>query len=392
MKLKKYLKNFIRNTYKVFTIKIIYPIQYKRYAKYPIDEKKVIFVEPRFEKTSDSLILLRDNLKERGEFNITEISLGNERVRIRYQFLNTMRYLKEMATAKYVFTTDSNNSIGGFQKREETIVVQAWHACGAFKKFGFSTAELLFGGSRKQQEKFPLHRNYDIVSVSSPEVVWAYEEAMGLEGKGIVKPLGVSRTDVFFDKAYVDNAKKEVCDYIKVQDKKIILYAPTFRGRVREAMGPDKLNFGLLKASIGEEYILIIKHHPFVKNRPKVPEEYFDFVYDVSEDLNIEKLLCAADICISDYSSLVYEYSLLIRPLIFFAYDLEEYFDWRGFYYNYEELTPGPIVKTTEEIVDYIKNIDNRFDKYEIFKFKEKFMSACDGKVTDRILNEVLSK
>jgi CDP-ribitol ribitolphosphotransferase len=72
--------------------------------------------------------------------------------------------------------------------------------------------------------------------------------------------------------------------------------------------------------------------------------------------------------------------------MIFFAYDLDDYFDWRGFYYNYDELTPGPVYKTNEEIIDYIEHIDERFDREEVRKFKERFMSACDGHATDRIM------
>ena len=107
---------------------------------------------------------------------------------------------------------------------------------------------------------------------------------------------------------------------------------------------------------------------------------------DVTKGLEIDQLLCASDVCVSDYSSLIFEYSLFERPMIFFAYDLDDYFDWRGFYYNYDELTPGPVVKETEEIIDYIRHLDARFDQAQVHAFKEKFMSSCDGHATDRIM------
>ena len=75
--------------------------------------------------------------------------------------------------------------------------------------------------------------------------------------------------------------------------------------------------------------------------------------------------------------------------MLFFAYDLENYFDWRGFYYPYDELTPGPIFTTNEEMVEYIQHIDERFDKAEVTAFRDRFMSACDGHATERIMNEV---
>ena len=144
-----------------------------------------------------------------------------------------------------------------------------------------------------------------------------------------------------------------------------------------------------MKEALGDEYFLLLKHHPFVKKRPEIPENCQDFAMDVTKELDIDKLLCVSDVCISDYSSLIFEYSLFERPMIFFAYDLDEYFDWRGFYYNYDDLTPGPIVKTTEEIIDYIQNLNTRFNPSQVHAFREKFMSACDGHATDRILELV---
>ena len=78
--------------------------------------------------------------------------------------------------------------------------------------------------------------------------------------------------------------------------------------------------------------------------------------------------------------------ALFEKPLIFFAYDLDNYFDWRGFYYNYDELAPGPVCKTNHEMIDYIKNIDTRFDKEAVKEFRNKFMRSCDGNATKRIL------
>ena len=107
--------------------------------------------------------------------------------------------------------------------------------------------------------------------------------------------------------------------------------------------------------------------------------------------MTIEDLLCVSDICISDYSSLVFEYSLFERPMLFFAYDLDEYFDWRGFYYDYNELTPGPVCKTNDEMIDYISHLEERFDRQKVIDFKEKFMRSCDGHATDRILHMVFA-
>ena len=391
MTLTEAVKKGIVRVYHLLTTKIVYPVEYRKYSKQPIDEKKIILLEPRFKETTDSLLQIKKALEERGGYEILEMSLGIERLHIKEQYAAARRFIREMATAACVFTTDSNKVVGGFDKRPETTVVQVWHACGAFKRFGFSTAKLKFGGSKARQSFYPLHRNYDVVTVSSPNVVWAYEEAMGLEGKNQVKPWGTSRTDVFFDEEFITKAKDKINALVPIAaEKKIILYAPTFRGRVLEAVSPNKLNLSSMKKELENEYVLLTKHHPFVLNRPVIPEDCRDFAFDVTKTAEIDELLCAADICISDYSSLIFEYSLFTKPMIFFAYDLDEYFDWRGFYYDYDEMTPGPILKETCEVIDYIKNLDKRFDREEVVRFREKFMSSCDGHVTERILNNVL--
>ncbi len=301
---------------------------------------------------------------------------------------------QELAQARYVFLEDASNVVSAVSLRPETVVAQLWHGCGAFKKFGFSTSELLFGGSRKEKTKYPYYKNLDLVTISAPEVAWAYAEAMGLEDTPeIIVPTGISRTDVFFEEDFLYAARKTVENVVpQAKEKKIILYAPTFRGMVDNAKAPDRLDIIAMQKAIGEECILLCKHHPYVKVRPEIPEEARAFAFDVSETLDIDSLLCVADVCISDYSSLVFEYALFGRPMVFFAYDLDEYCDWRGFYYDYDQLTPGPVVQTNEALIAYIKSVLEVFDDRQIQAFRTRFMGACDGHATERILELVLSK
>ncbi len=381
----------LRNGYKVLTLKVIFPIYYKWNARKPIQKNKVLFIVNRKPTLPNSMTYVHGLLEKSGKFDIHDKFLLNLSLRYRQKFKVDLELIKDLATANYVFLDEATVTTCGIHKRPETKIVQLWHGCGAFKKFGFSTADKLFGGDAREQLRFPMYRNFDLVCVSSPEVVWAYEEAMLLKGEGNVKPVGVSRTDVFFQPEYIEAAKRRVEAAIPVAaDKKIILYAPTFRGKVAEAYGPNHFDYDMLYEALGQEYILLIKHHPLVKKLPEIPLEYRDsFVYDVSHTIEIEDLICVSDICISDYSSLIFEYSLFERPIILFAYDLDVYFDWRGFYYDYYEMAPGPVLISTEEIIDYIQNLDTKFDKEKMHAFREKFMRSCDGHSTERILDEV---
>lgn len=386
------MKKGISRAVKFIMFRVWFRGIYALCAKRPVQQDKVLFIEVREPGLSGSFRLLYQKLRKSGCYCMHTHFLRSGSVgRLDYVRRCTVM-LKDLADAKYVFLNEGCNVIGSIPMRKETVLTQTWHACGAFKKFGFSTAELKYGETAEEMRKYPYYGNTTYVTLSSPEIAWAYEEAMQLsEQKGCLKPTGVSRTDVFFRKSFIEAAAKRFAQCVPfVAGRKVILYAPTFRGHAADAVSPDCLDVEQLRQALGRDYVLVIKHHPFVKHPPAVPDSCADFAKDVTKTLSIEQLLCVSDICISDYSSLVFEYSLFERPILFFAYDLEEYFDWRGFYYDYEELAPGPVVRTNEEIIDWIRHQEERFDRARVIRFRERFMASCDGHATERILRLVL--
>ena len=363
----------------------------------PVDENKIIFVEARIEKLGNSFTYIYDILSTEYNFDIHTHFLRETFVPRKEYEANCRKMIKDAATAKYIFLSEASDVISCIEKRPETVVVQLWHACGAFKRFGMSTAQYLFGLDAEGQRRHPFYKNFDYVTVSSPEIIWAYREAMDLDYNGKdtqVVPVGTSRTDVFFDDDYINSAYERLYEcFPAARGKKVILFAPTFRGRIARATTATRFNPCEFYESLRDEYVLVMKHHPLARKRPVPYLEIGDtFVYDATNTLSIEDLLCVSDICISDYSSLIFEYSLFEKPMLFYAYDLDNYFDWRGFYYNYDELTPGPVCRSHYEMIDYIKNIDTRFDRDKVRAFRERFMSACDGHATERILELAMGK
>lgn len=379
----------IRRVCKWIVFKLLYPLCYYVGSIREVRPNKILFVENHAEKLSDDFILLKEKLLQR-DYSISEHYLKVSTSSWGQVVCRSVRLIFDMTTAKCVFLNESNSLFGAFTTRKDTKLVQLWHACGAFKKWGYSVADKSFGDDREELDRFPGHKNYDLVPVSGEDVCWAYEEAFGLKGKpGIVKPLGVSRTDVYFE----EEKKQQAYSHLKelklpLKGRKIILYAPTFRGDIRTAKSPDGLNLTRLYA-LHEEYVVLIKQHPFVKEQMRIPEQYRDFCIEIEDELTIQELLMVSDICVTDYSSVVFEYTLLNKPILFFAYDLEEYYDERGFYYPYEEFVPGAVVKTTEELVLSIRQIAD-FDRDKIDTFRKKYMGGCDGHATERIIEYVL--
>lgn len=385
------MKNAASDLAKFVMFRVLFDGIYRIHAKKPVSEGKVLFVEVRGQEISDSFKLLYHKLKKNYNFTIHTHYLRSGFIGKLEYIRRCMAMLKDMADAKYVFLNEGCNVIGSISMRSETILTQTWHACGAFKKFGFSTADLKYGKNAKELSKYPYYGNTAYVTLSSPQIAWAYKEAMMLSGQeDCLKATGVSRTDVFFRPKFIEAAKTHFYKCVPfARGKKVILYAPTFRGDASDAKAPDCMDIRKLQAALGHEYVLVLKHHPFVASPPEVPCGCSGFAKDVTKEMPIDELLCVSDICISDYSSLVFEYSLFGRPMLFYAYDLEDYFDWRGFYYDFHELAPGPIVRTDEELIDYIQNIQQRFDSARIRQFREKFMASCDGHATKRILELV---
>lgn len=378
---------------KFVIFRFLYRSVYCWNAKKPIQENKVLFVEVHGTGLSDNFRLLYRRIKKDGGYRIHTHDLqSGETGKVDY-IRRCCTLLKDLADAKYVFLNDGCNVIGSIPMREETVLTQTWHACGAFKKFGFSTAELKYGGNASDLKKYPYYGNVRYVTLSSPKVAWAYEEAMQLsEYPESLKPTGVSRTDVFFQPRFIQAAKEHLYHCMPyAKGKKVVLYAPTFRGQSADAISPDQLDIQLMMKELSDEYVLVLKHHPFVKKRPKVPDACSCFAKDLTDELSIDELLCASDICITDYSSVIFEYSLFHRPMVFFAYDLDEYFDWRGFYYDYHILAPGPVFSTNEEVIDYILHVQERFDRQRVEQFRADFMSSCDGHSTERIFQMIFA-
>lgn len=369
------------------------PRRYQRaVARSAVNPRKALFVNGKLESVPDAFSLMMPHMRARG-FDVEFIGLGQKTGGYRLYNERCLALMDLLAEARFVFLEDASDVVSCVDLRPETKVVQLWHACGAFKKWGMSTAELKFGGTAQSIQRHPFYRNLSIVTVSSPEVEWAYREAMMLEdAPGVVQALGVSRTDVFFDEGFA-RASREWLEaaFPHVKGRKVVLYAPTFRSRVSTAAGPDQLDIAAMRRALGDEWTLVVKHHPFVASPPAVPDGCEDFAALAGAGDPTDALLACADALVTDYSSVVFEYSLLGRPMAFFAYDRDDYDDWRGFYYPYEEMTPGPVVTTTGELIDYLVHLDERFEAAEVAAFRERFMSACDGNATARIADAALA-
>lgn len=353
----------------------IYALYYRVQCCRKMQKDSVLFLDIRFTELCDSFHLLKEAYEKRTDKQVLVFCLGESRITRGAYFKRCFALLKAMAVSELIFVDAGNSVISAVKLRKGSHLIQLWHACGAFKRFGYEAGltESYYG-------------NTDLVTVSGKEVVEVYGRSMRIP-KNRILPLGTSRTDVFFDASFVSDARKRIEErYPQLKDKKAILYAPTFRGNGAAARMPELLDVEMLYERLSEEYFILFKNHPAVREKAEIPEKYRHFFVDVSDTFAIEDLICRADLCVTDYSSLIFEFSLFGRPMVFYAYDYEEYVTERGFYYVYEEFVPGPVCRNTEEVIAALENAGPQ-ELSRVEAFKNRFMDGCDGRATERIMD-----
>lgn len=380
----------VRRALRTKFIKEVLPNAYDEAAAAPVTNN-IVFLQPR-KGLNQSFQYIYHRIERDYPYTPRLFELQRGIVSATEHYLNAERFIRAAATAKAIMVHESSEFLGYVNIRPETRVIQLWHGCGIIKSIGLDNANKPGFKSQADYEEFPEYNKYDLVTIASEELRWVFERFMGLPaGSPVIQPIGVSRTDEFFDPEYIDRCYQKLYERIPAaREKKVILYAPTYRGVDPNRAAPDRLDIPLFTRELSDEYILIIKHHQTAKDLPPIPEEYDGvFAWDMTrgQGMNINELMTVSDVCISDYSSLVFEFSLFQRPILLYLFDVEDYRDSRGMYYSCEELSAcGPVFKTSEDMVEYLRHLDERFDKSQVTAFRDKYMSACDGHATERIM------
>lgn len=350
------------------------------YRMMPIKTNRITFISNRRTELSGNFQFVYEIIKDDKSLDIKFI-FEDRHIR-EMSFSNAFKYGKYCVSSKIVLVDDYVRLIHTIPKRDGIKIMQLWHACGAFKTFGFS--RIGKPGSPKQAKM--THRHYDRAIVSSQEIAKFYAEGFGLSLDKVVAT-GIPRTDIFFEgNTYRDKVIKDFYEkYENLKDKKILLFAPTFRGSNKTTGNYPVEKFDVVKMynELKGEYAIIIKHHPFVKDRNVIPDEYKDYIIDLSDNAELNDILFVTDLLVTDYSSVIFEAAIMSIPMLFFAFDLQKYISSRGFYYEYEKFVPGKIVTSFGQAVTAIKN--NNLETEKIQKFKTRFFDHLDGKSSQRV-------
>ncbi|GHH97455.1 hypothetical protein AM1BK_09980 [Neobacillus kokaensis] len=307
----------------------------------------------------------------------------------------SIKWLFLMAQARF-WVTNSRMPLW-IPKPKHTIYLQTWHGT-PLKKLVFDMKEVRMPGTTTEDYKqhfYQESRNWDYLISPNRYSTEIFKRAFKFEKKLIES--GYPRNDIFYKPERDEIAKRFKEIHHLPNDKKIILYAPTWRDNQFYQIGKYKmdlqLDLTLLQQELGEEYIIILRMHYLVAENFNL-DAFKGFAYDFSKHEDIQELYLISDLLITDYSSVFFDYANLKRPMIFFTYDLDEYKeDIRGFYFNLAEKAPGPLVKTTAEVIEAIKGYEeNKVYADKMNEFYQQFCYLEDGHAAERVVNEVILK
>ncbi|WP_343208489.1 CDP-glycerol glycerophosphotransferase family protein [Anaerolentibacter hominis] len=260
-------------------------------------------------------------------------------------------------------------------------VIQLWHGTGTIKKFGQDVNT----GRLGELEKKANSRITRLI-VNGPGMVKQYAGAFGIPEDRVV-PLGLPMTDPLL-KAEADTGMGKLEEeYPVLAGKKLLLYAPTFRDE--EVEHPVwNLDTELLLGRLPAEWVLGIRLHPHVAERAEVPES--ERIINLSLYPDLDKILLGTAALVTDYSSIIFDYCALRRPMYFYAYDLEQFSEQgRGFYKPYESFVPGPVVRTTKGLAEAV--VSGSWDAEQGERFVNENYQYLDGNATERIV-EMITK
>ncbi len=290
--------------------------------------------------------------------NPDEVSIPGKCIKVK---ADTFRYLFTAMRCKY-WITCVNIERGMRFKRKGNVYLNTWHGIPV-KKIGNDV------GLRKDYN----FSHVDLLCVSSDYEIDIYKKALGVRDNSILRT-GLPRNDCLYNISY-EEIRRIKTNLGLPLDRRIILYAPTWRDSTDKGASyvlKPPININLWRKELGEDYVVLFRTHPYTNELLGL--EFDEFLRDYSSFENVNDLLKISDILISDYSAIIFDYSILGRPIVCFAYDYLEYQQTRGLYLNIEEEMPGGVEITEYDVIDRIKNCNYEAERHSVEHFRSKYV------------------
>lgn len=297
----------------------------------------------------------------------------------------SVRYFYELSTCR-VFVTNLR-MLKHFQKRKGQLYVQTWHGCPGIKMIEKDAEDTLPANYIKMAKKDS--SQMDVLLCGCQKFIDIYRNCFWFDGP--ILPYGSPRQDIMFD----DNGQvvKKVKEVLSIGDnEKILLYAPTFRKD--STLEYYNLDFNktstVLQQRFGGKWKILLRLHPNIAHLSGKLSKGLDNIIDVSSYDEIQELLLVADVVISDYSSLIFDYAVTKRPCFLYTPDLFSFtHSDRRSYFNIQNL-PFPCSNSLEELYESISSFSESKYKKDLESFWDSVGSFDDGHACERVVNYII--
>ena len=272
---------------------------------------------------------------------------------------NSWAYFRALARAR--FWVDNQGFPLDLRKRPETTYIQTWHG-SAFKKMGFHESLIKADTQDKQQRLQRAIDRFDVFLVRAEHDKETLAKGLGVRGE--LFEAGYPRNDALITGANA-NEVAVLRQRLELDDgRTVVLYAPTFRPK-KKGWGAEALEVPWLEEFVeryGDRMILLVRPHYLATFG--LPPALRHAVRNVAHVHDITPLYQLSDALITDYSSVMFDYALLNRPMIFHVPDLEDYVGTRGAYFDLAEWAPGPLTRTGDEVLAALADLPAHAERY----------------------------
>jgi len=360
---------------KSIVLTIILALFYPFTFLFRVHQNRITFISLEHDNLSKDFKILHDELSAKQEYEIKTLLF-----KFQPTFLGQLQYglaciqqLFVLQSSKLVIIDYNNFVISKFLHRKEVKVLEIWHATAALKNFGNCV-----------QRDYEI-KNYDYAIANSDFYKGVYAQAFNLPEENVLVT-GIPNNDKIFDDHFVQDTKVRLLEkYPVLANKKVITYAPTFRGRISTYFKEAKIDLARVHQALGEDYVIIYKAHPLISGSAYENNPHVLFI----EEEPISSIFCVTDVLITDYSAIAVDWMVFDKPIIAYVPDFKSYSKKPGLTIDYLQEFPGAVTFNEGELIQALQATESTSYQKERALFFKKTYNYCDGKATERVLKVI---
>ena len=360
---------------KSIVLTVILALFYPFTFLFRVHQNRITFISLEHDNLSKDFKILHDELRAKQEYEIKTLLF-----KFQPTFLGQLQYglaciqqLFVLQSSKLVIIDYNNFVISKFPHRKGVKVLEIWHATAALKNFGNCV-----------QRDYEI-KNYDYAIANSDFYKGVYAQAFNLPEENVLVT-GIPNNDKIFNDHFVQDTKARLLEkYPVLANKKVINYAPTFRGRISTYFKEAKIDLARVHQALGEDYVIIYKAHPLISGSAYENNPHVLFI----EEEPISSIFCITDVLITDYSAIAVDWMVFDKPIIAYVPDFKSYSKKPGLTIDYLQEFPGAVTFNEGELIQALQATDSTSYQKERALFFKKTYNYCDGKATERVLKVI---